>query len=440
MTRATPTGHRIRERRLALGLKQREIAATAGISPSYLNLIEHNRRAIGGALLSRLAAALRTDRAALAEEGDAELVDALQTLAGLRGTEARALDQAGDLARRHPGWARLLLSEAEANAAQSRRIDALTDRLTHDPTLAEAVHELMSSVAAVRSMASILAQTPEIDPNWLARFHVNLDEDSRRLAERADMVRGLFDARPALAETDLLPAETVARFLDAHGHRFDRLEDAGADAIPDLVAGIADPVAREMAAEVLAGDAADAARLPQSVVMAAKTPADLFEAAKGDVALVLRRMGTRDPTRGLLVCDAAGAVLRRKPVAGFPPSPVGAGCPLWPVYAALSAPGHLIDRTVEMPDGAAWQAQAIATLAPPVRFGQPSIVRATMLLTPVADASASGRAIPVGPGCRVCPRVDCPARREPGVLTARLDKVDDAMNTPPETRPEGGQA
>ncbi|WP_304951541.1 helix-turn-helix domain-containing protein, partial [Sulfitobacter sp.] len=45
------TGSRIRERRVMAGLKQAELAQQSGISASYLNLIEHNRRRIGGKLL-----------------------------------------------------------------------------------------------------------------------------------------------------------------------------------------------------------------------------------------------------------------------------------------------------------------------------------------------------------------------------------------------------
>ena len=50
------TGSRIREKRLDLHLKQAAVAEAVGISPSYLNLIEHNRRRIGGKLLNDLAA------------------------------------------------------------------------------------------------------------------------------------------------------------------------------------------------------------------------------------------------------------------------------------------------------------------------------------------------------------------------------------------------
>src|SRR3989338_2757700 len=52
------TGSRLRERRGALGLRQADLAATAGISASYLNLIEHNRRRISENLLEQLAQAL----------------------------------------------------------------------------------------------------------------------------------------------------------------------------------------------------------------------------------------------------------------------------------------------------------------------------------------------------------------------------------------------
>ena len=58
MTRDALTGSRIRERRVMAGQKQADLAKRIGISASYLNLIEHNRRRIGGKLLLNIAAAL----------------------------------------------------------------------------------------------------------------------------------------------------------------------------------------------------------------------------------------------------------------------------------------------------------------------------------------------------------------------------------------------
>jgi transcriptional regulator with XRE-family HTH domain len=58
MPRSALTGTRIRERRLARGLRQAELARSVGVSASYLNLIEHNRRRVGDELLNRFARAL----------------------------------------------------------------------------------------------------------------------------------------------------------------------------------------------------------------------------------------------------------------------------------------------------------------------------------------------------------------------------------------------
>jgi predicted transcriptional regulator len=128
---------------------------------------------------------------------------------------------------------------------------------------------------------------------------------------------------------------------------------------------------------------------------------------------VLRRLGVTDPARGLVICDASGALIRRKAVAGFGLPVLGAGCPLWPLYEALSQPGRALVRLLEMPDGGTWTAHAVATPLPQARFDQPAPLRATMLLTRAPTAPDSR---PVGPGCRVCSRSGCAARREPSML------------------------
>ena len=51
-------GTRIRERRRSIGITQVELARRIGISASYLNLIERNKRGIAGPLLRRAAEAL----------------------------------------------------------------------------------------------------------------------------------------------------------------------------------------------------------------------------------------------------------------------------------------------------------------------------------------------------------------------------------------------
>ena len=70
MARTAPVGHRVRALRRRAGLKQAQLAAQLGISPSYLNLIEHDRRSLSAPLLIQLSRLLDLDLSAFA--GDAE--------------------------------------------------------------------------------------------------------------------------------------------------------------------------------------------------------------------------------------------------------------------------------------------------------------------------------------------------------------------------------
>jgi transcriptional regulator with XRE-family HTH domain len=83
------TGTRIRDRRLLVGMKQSALAEAAGISPSYLNLIEHNRRKIGGKLLIGLARALGVEPGVLSDGADATIHDTLRAAAHGAGRRAR---------------------------------------------------------------------------------------------------------------------------------------------------------------------------------------------------------------------------------------------------------------------------------------------------------------------------------------------------------------
>lgn len=71
------TGTRIRERRIMQGMRQAELAQKAGISASYLNLIEHNRRRIGGKLLLSLAEVLGVEPSILSEGAEAAMLATL---------------------------------------------------------------------------------------------------------------------------------------------------------------------------------------------------------------------------------------------------------------------------------------------------------------------------------------------------------------------------
>ena len=84
------TGTRIRERRLALSRRQADVARAAGISPAYLNLIEHNRRPVGADLVQRLAEVLQVPSEDLAEGREEARIAALSIGTRVRGSSTSA--------------------------------------------------------------------------------------------------------------------------------------------------------------------------------------------------------------------------------------------------------------------------------------------------------------------------------------------------------------
>jgi transcriptional regulator with XRE-family HTH domain len=429
-TRGQLTGSRIRARRQAAGLRQGALAREVGISPSYLNLIEHNRRRIGGQLLGKIAAALGTDRASLAEGAEAALIGALQVAAARdAGTPAPDLDRLEEFAGRFPGWAGLIARQQDRIGAHEETIAALSDRLAHDPFLADTMHEALNTASAIRATASILARTPDLEPARRGRFHTNLFQDAQRLAETmAALVTWLNRAGDARA-AGATPTDALAEFVAAHDNHFPTIEAGGDPAA--LVAGdphLPDNAARALALAWLRRVAEDARALPLDRFVARGRvtgfdPAALAADFGAPLDAVLRRLGGLPagphwPAFGLAICDGSGTLLLRKPLPAFPLPRYGAACPLWPLFQALLRPGMPVAATIDMPEGARLVAHALCTLAAAADFGGPQRAEAVMCVRRVDAAADDGPqpVVPAGTSCRVCPRPACPARREPALI------------------------
>ncbi|RMH39350.1 MAG: XRE family transcriptional regulator [Alphaproteobacteria bacterium] len=447
--RATHTGSRIRERRAALGMRQVDLARAVGISASYLNLIEHNRRRIGGKLLADIARVLGVDVASLSEGAAAEVVAGMQAAAasaaaiGSRASpDMAAIDE---IAERHPGWARLVADQHARIAALEELVDALSDRLANDPFLAEITHELLSAVSGIRSSAAILAETPELDADWRRRFAANIVADSERLAARARELLERLEPVEGGPGGFATPLEAVFAHFDAAGHVFPELEAAAEDGDGARAMAEADALAhrlssgrdgvRMLLARYLRRYAEDALRLPASrlsgIVRAeGRDPQRIVATAGLPAAVVFRRLAAYradpgTPAFGVVECDGAGTIVFRKAVAGFSVPRSGAACPLWPLFEALARPGAAVLRRVEVPDGEVFGAWAVGEARALDGFGGPVVATATMAVTAAeatgAAVDAAARPWPVGASCRICPRSGCPARREPSLLAPEPD-------------------
>ncbi|NBQ51131.1 MAG: XRE family transcriptional regulator, partial [Marivivens sp.] len=152
------TGSRIRERRVDLGIRQTDLANAVGISASYLNLIEHNRRRIAGKLLNDLARAMQVDPSALTEGAETALLDQLRASAARDRASGAEVSRTEDFAGRFIGWASLVVRQDKRIDELEARVKVLTDRLAHDPQLATSLHEVISSVTSIRSAAVVFDQ------------------------------------------------------------------------------------------------------------------------------------------------------------------------------------------------------------------------------------------------------------------------------------------
>ncbi|WIY25281.1 helix-turn-helix domain-containing protein [Parasedimentitalea psychrophila] len=427
MARDTLTGSRIRERRLFLDLRQAALARQVDISASYLNLIEHNRRRIGGKLLVDIAKALAVEPSMLTEGAEVALISALREAAADSGKPVAELDHADEFAGRFPGWAEVLAGEHRRVASLERTVQVLSDRLTHDPHLAASLHEVLSTAASIRSTASILAETGELEQEWRDRFHRNLNEDSRRLAESSKSLVSFLDQSNSGSVRRGVPQEEVEAFFTAHDYHFSSLEQGQASP-EDLVAASAElqsDAARSTALSALKQYRADAEKMPLAAIALSLSrgfdPARLATEFHSDLPQVLRRLAALPEAVlgqpcGLVICDASGAVLLRKPIAGFSLPRFGAACPLWPLYAALARPLVPLRRQVIQHGrhAAGFDCLAIAWPQTPPDFDRDPVYRAVMLILPLAAVPVTPLA--VGSNCRVCAGRDCVARREPSIL------------------------
>lgn len=427
MAREGLTGSRIRERRVIAGLKQADLARQIGISASYLNLIEHNRRRIGGKLLLDIAATLQVEPQALTEGAEAALIAALREAAEEVGVSSTETARADEFAGRFPAWADTLARTRGRVRALEETVEALTDRMAHDPHLAASMHELLSTAAAIRSTAAILAETETLQPEWRDRFHANINEDSRRLSDSAQSLVTYLDAEAEDNSRVGTPQEEVEAFLADHDFSFTALEgvDASDDIISEMIntsPHLGSQAARFIAQGVLHRIAQDAKILKlkvlrQHIETHGLDVLALLRATRVVPAVLLRRLAALPEIgAGLVACDRSGTVTFRKSVEGFTVPRHGACCPLWPLFAALSQPGTLVtDRITQLSRAQApFDGIASAEIVTPHAYNAPPLSQAVMLLLPAQVGTGEG--MPVGATCRVCSLEKCTARREPSIL------------------------
>ena len=243
-------GTKIRELRKALGQTQAALAKEVGISASYLNLIEANKRQIGGHLLQRLARSLGVDIQSLDGAAEQRLAEHLRELSAepLLQDHDLSPESAYELVSRYPSWAKALVTTYRGLQDQSQIASALADRLQHDPYLGDAVHSMLTNIAAIRSASEILESVDDLKSDQRQRFDRMIAEESYRLADVATGLASYFDKANHRTRS-LTPTDEVDDFLSERENHFPSLERA-VIALSDRWFGDA-PIEETIAADAL---------------------------------------------------------------------------------------------------------------------------------------------------------------------------------------------
>ncbi|GAB7039322.1 MULTISPECIES: short-chain fatty acyl-CoA regulator family protein [Catenuloplanes] len=430
-------GARLRRLREDRGLNQTELARHLGISPSYLNQIEHDVRPLTAPVLIRATELFGVDPGVFSPHATPQLAAALR----------EALDGAGGVAALTE-FAGRLPDVAEAVIDLHRRYRQVADQLT----------ELVGD-------REQLGRTPhdQVTEFFYRRqnYVPDLDEAAERLAGAMGLRRGEVRARlrTHLAERHGIGiAHDDAAALGGDLHRY-RPQTRTLHLSTSLRAG---QEAMRMAAQLALLEYADVIdeiveeeRFDdvQTQILTRVGLANYFAAAlilpygrfleaaeqrRYDIELLTEHFGMgwesichrlstlqRPRARGVpfsfVRVDRAGNLSKRQSATGFPFSRTGGTCPLWNVYEAFGAPGRVVTQVAAMPDGQRYLWIARTITRHHGGYGQPGKVYAIglgceirhagrLVYSAGTDLHDVAAATPIGPGCKTCERSNCPQR------------------------------
>lgn len=240
----TVPGGKLRRLRRDLGLTQVQMAERLGLSPSYLNLIEHDQRPLTLKLLLRLGEVFDIDLNVFAgDEGSqlaAELAEAFAdpALADRAGALRPDPEELSEFATLYPGLARGTVALFRAHRRLREEAESLAERLRDSEFLAGIDHEFRTLLTSIRSFSEILHDNPELELAQRQRFVAIILDESERLLSVVDRILaagppatgGAGGARPAAEEVADLIQERMNHFpeVEALAERLRAAADLGA--------------------------------------------------------------------------------------------------------------------------------------------------------------------------------------------------------------------
>ncbi len=433
-------GRTVRRLRTEQNLSQQALAARLGISPSYLNLIEHDQRNVTASLVIKLAEMLRVDLAALSGAQERELETGLREAFSdpLLGADPIP-DAELEAVASNPNAARGILSlyrawrvaneDASGLALPSGRRILLPNEEARD-VFHERGNYFAELESASETVARALNTTPAETNHAIAERLRHLHGVSVRVGPMEDALRRYEPETRTLTLSEQLPRESRGFHM-----AFQIILLEARDMVEALLAriGPSTPEAASLIRIGLLNYAAAALLMPYTAFLEAsrllRHDADAlaarfcvsFEQACHRLS-TLQKPGARGIPFFFLRVDPAGNVSKRFSAGGFPFARYGGSCPRWVVHAAFATPGTLRVQVAQLTDGATFLCFARCIEGPAAAWGEPPPTHVIAMGCDVGHASevvyAAGlnleqAAVGIGLSCRLCDRQHCRSRAFP---------------------------
>jgi predicted transcriptional regulator/transcriptional regulator with XRE-family HTH domain len=449
-------GGKVRALRRREGQSQVQLAGRLGISPSYLNLIESNRRPLPAALLIKLAQTFQVDLHAFGSDEDSRLVaDLLEAFSdpmfegyGISSTEMR------EMATSSPSAARAVLAMYRAYRTQRDTTEALATRITDGeqdltgkmlPAPPEEVNDFiqkhLNHFPELERGAEELWKKARLDGDELSAGLVrHLDRAYGvvvRIARRSEdrgLVRRFDPQGKVLALSELLPTRSRAfqlayqiGLLSQHA-RIDKLSQD---------ASLTTPESRALSRVALANYFAGAVLMPYAAFLSAA------QEERYDIEVIgrrfrvgfeqvchrlttLRRSGAEGIPFHMIRIDVAGNISKRFSGSGIRFARFSGACPRWNIFSAFMTPGMIRIQISRMPDGSAYFCIARTIQKDSTGYSNQQVVLAIglgcqtqyakqMVYSDGIDLANPASVTEVGVTCRTCERTDCDQRALPSL-------------------------
>ena len=444
-------GVRLKRLREEHTLTQQALASTIGISLSYLNQLENNQRPLTIPVLLKLNAAFGEDIQLFSEDEEARLIaDLRETLSDPQIGETISTAELRELAVNMPAVGRVLVGLNRRYRQAIEQSAALAARLGEDR---QAETAILPSTAYEEVRDFFYARH-----NYIAELDDAAEQLSRQLAPSETLTVALLaeylrtkngvtvvmDDVTTSAHRRFDPQNMMlhlSRKLEGGQQAFQLATQIAMLALDEELSALVDSAGftnadnRGLARIGLANYFAGALIMPYGRFLKAairlRYDIDLLGQEFGvGFETICHRLSTlqRPNERGVpfffIRVDRAGNISKRQSATDFHFSRIGGTCPLWNVYEAFASPGRILTQLARMPDERTylWIARTVShstgghespgkTFA--VALGCDVRHAEQLVYSRGLDVHNPAFATPIGMGCKVCERTDCPQRAFP---------------------------